>query len=106
MKAIKSNHPVANLRRRDLKGAIQRVIHQGRGSQSSVYLVEVDGRQAAVKDFAATPPFFRRFVAPYLVQRELRALRVLQGTPGIPEVYGRIDRHAFALEYIEGTPMA
>jgi len=106
MKATTPIHPITNLRRRDLQSAIQRVIHQGRGSQSSVYLVEVDGQQAAVKDFAATPPWFRRFVAPYLVRRELRALRVLQGTPGIPQVYGRIDRHAFALEYIEGTPMA
>jgi predicted Ser/Thr protein kinase len=89
-----------------LHNAIQQTIHQGRGTQSSVYLVEVDGQHAAVKDFAATPPFFRRFIAPYLVRREMAALSVLQGTPGVPQVYGRIDRYAFSLEYIEGTPMA
>ena len=106
MKVTRSNHPVATLRRRDLRGSIKRVVHKGRGYQSSVYLVEIGGQQAAVKDFAETPPLFRRFIAPYLVRREVRALRVLQGTPGIPQIYGRIDRHAFALEYIEGTPLA
>lgn len=100
------NHPVSRLRRRDLKKHTVRVIHQGKGLQSSVYLVEVEGQRAAVKDFAGTPPRFRRWVAPFLVGREVKALKFLDGTPGVPRFYGCIDRWGFALEYIEGTPVA
>ena len=79
--------PISQLRRRDLKKHTIRVIHQGKGLQSSVYLVEIDGHRAAVKDFADTPPKFRRFVAPFLVGREMKALKYLDGTPGVPRFY-------------------
>ena len=94
------------LRRRDLKARTIRVIHQGKGLQSSVYLVEIDGQRAAVKDFADTPAKFRRFVAPFLVGREMKALQYLDGTSGVPRFFGRVDRFAFAMEYIEGKPIA
>ncbi len=100
------NHPVSQLRRQTLQKHVVRVIHQGKGLQSSVYLVEVDGQRAAVKDFAGTPAKFRLFIAPWLVSREVKALKFLDGTPGVPRFYGRIDRLAFALEFIEGTPVA
>ena len=98
--------PISQLRRRELKKNTIRVIHQGKGLQSSVYLVEVDGQRAAVKDFADTPPKFRRFVAPFLVGREIKALKYLDGTPGVPRFYGRVDKRAFAMEFIEGKPIA
>ena len=94
------------LRRRDLQQHITHVVHCGCGYQSSVYLVEADGRTLAVKDFLNTPFFFRTFVAPYLVRRESKALAHLNGTPGVPSYYGRIDARAFAMEYIAGTPIA
>jgi predicted Ser/Thr protein kinase len=97
---------IFQLRRRDLKNHVVRVIHQGKGFQSSVYLVEVDGQCAAVKDFANTPPKFRRWVAPFLIGREIKALKHLDGTPGVPRFYGRVDRYAFAQEYIEGRQIA
>lgn len=93
-------------RRADLKTNLVRVIHQGKGLQSSVYLVEVGGVRAAIKDFADTPPKFRRFVAPFLVGREIKALKHLDGTPGVPRFYGRVDKWAFAMEFIEGRPIA
>lgn len=92
--------------RSDLESRCVRVIHHGQGYQSSVFLIEKDGAQAAVKDFSQTPSGFRRFVAPLLVAREIKALRALQGVPGVPQFYRRIDRLAFAMEYIEGTPIA
>lgn len=101
-----SGNPFARLKRRDLKERVTTVIHQGSGYQSSVYLVEIDDRRAAVKDFATAPPAFRRWIAPFLVRREIAALRHLQGTPGVPAFLGRIDRLAFAMEYVEGTPLA
>ena len=92
-------------RRSDLEGAIVRVVHRGRGYQSSVYVAELDGHCVAIKDFAKTSRAFRRFVAPFLVRRECAALRRLQGVPGVPHFYGRIDRLSLAMEFIEGTPL-
>ena len=99
-----------SIKRRDLSTKTTRVVHEGRGFQSSVY--EIDWRpegfsgRVVVKDFRRTPPAFRRFVAPFLVKRECRALQHLIGTPGVPQFLGRIDRLAFALEFIEGTPIS
>jgi len=107
-----ATHPAAKLRRSDIPQYTKRIIHQGRGYQSTVTLLEfppaADGTalQAVVKDFHGTPPFFRRFIAPFLVSREIRALKYLQNTPGVPAFYGRIDRLAFAMEFVEGTPIA
>lgn len=108
----KTQNPFAALTRANLSASTSRTIHSGRGFQSSVYLVESESAsgappvRAAVKDFMRTPPKFRRFIAPILVRREVRALRALAGTPGVPHLYKRIDRYAFAMEYIEGTPVA
>jgi RIO-like serine/threonine protein kinase len=105
-------HPAASLKRRDIAQYTRRIIHQGKGYQSTVTLLEFAqapedaSRYAVVKDFATTPPAFRRFIAPWLVGREIRALKFLSGTPGVPAFYGRIDRLAFTMEYIEGTPIA
>lgn len=92
--------------RRNLQAKTIRVIHQGKGFQSSVYLVDWNGTPAAVKDFSLTPPLFRFFVAPLLAGREAKALRHLNGTPGIPRFLGKVDRLAFALEYVEGRPIS
>lgn len=105
-------HPAASLTRSEIAKYTRRVIHQGRGYQSTVTLLEFPAtsgeaeRLAVVKDFATTPPAFRRLIAPLLVGREIRALKHLRSTPGVPEFYGRIDKLAFAMEYIEGTPIA
>lgn len=99
-------NPFVRLRRCDLQSRVRAVIHRGTGYQSSVFLVEMEGQRAAVKDFNQAPSAFRRWIAPILVRREIAALRHLQGTPGVPRFLARIDRLAFAMEYIEGTPLA
>ena len=98
--------PPLKLSRRNLQQHIVSVVHCGKGYQSSVYLVEIDGRKFAVKDFLNTPFLFRAFVAPFLARREAKALKHLAGAPGVPQYLGRIDARAFAMEYISGTPIA
>lgn len=98
-------HPAAKLKRRDIEPHTVRVIHSGRGIQSSVYLVEVDGQRAAVKDYSKAKPWFKTLVAPFLLRREYKALKALEGVPGVPRAYGRPDRYSLAMEYIEGTPL-
>ncbi len=92
--------------RRELPARITRAIHTGRGLQSSVYEVDWDGTRGAVKDFSKLPPLFRFFIAPILVKREVKALKHLDGTPGIPRFLGQIDRLAFATQFIEGRPVS
>ena len=93
------------MKRRDLKRATTRVIHAGRGLQSSVYEIEFAGCRAAVKDFSRTPHAFRRFAAPFLIRREIAALKRLDGLSCVPRFYARIDRLAFAMQLVEGTPL-
>ena len=92
--------------RQNLAARTIRPIHVGKGFQSSVHLVDWNGKPAAVKDFAQTPPLFRFLVAPFLVRREVKALKHLDGTPGIPRFLGQIDRRAFAIEFVEGRPFS
>ncbi len=102
----KSENPFAALSRANLSQFTTRTIHDGRGFQSSVFLVEMNGQRAAVKDYSRAPQKFRRFVAPLLISREVKALRALGSTPGVPHLFKKIDRLAFAMEFIEGTPVA
>src|SRR5690606_14173099 len=94
------------LSRAIIKSAPRQLLHQGHGVAASIYRVEIEGQQIAIKDFEGTPPMFRALIAPYLVRRETRALQRLQGVPGVPIFYGRIDRLAFALELVEGKPVS
>lgn len=93
------------LSRRAMEQATVGFLHEGRRCQSTIRVLEVEGQRAVAKDYARTPPFFRRFVAPFLLNREERALRFLAGTQGIPQVYARVDRQALILELIEGKPI-
>jgi len=94
-----------DLTRRHMEAATVRFLHEGRGYQSSVRLLEIDGQRAAAKDYASAPQFFRRFIAPFLLNREERALRFLHDVPGVPQVLARVDRYCLVMEYVEGTPM-
>lgn len=89
-----------------LQSAPRQLLHQGHGVAASIYGVEMEGQQIVIKDFAATPPLFRIFIAPYLIHRETRALQRLQGVAGVPKLYGKVNRLAFALEYIDGKPIS
>ncbi|HEX8552321.1 MAG TPA: RIO1 family regulatory kinase/ATPase [Abditibacteriaceae bacterium] len=93
-----------NLTRADIAPHTVRVLRAGKGVQSSVYLVEKNGARAAVKDYSAVRGAFR-ILAPWLLAREAKAMRALQGVAGIPRFYGRPDRFSLAMEYIEGTPL-
>ena len=91
--------------RRDLESRTIRTVHRGTGLQSSVHLIEDNGELLAVKDFSQTPAKFRYSIAPLLLARECRVLRHLDGTPGIPRYYGKVDALAFITQFIEAKPL-
>jgi hypothetical protein len=70
--------------------------------RAEVLLVRDGSRTVVVKDFAPRGGWVRRFFGPWIVRRELRAYRLLDGVPGVPRVLGRVDACAFVLEYRPG----
>jgi len=94
------------LSRSIIESAPRKILHQGGGVGASIFLIETEGRKIAIKDFYNTPLLFKNLIAPYLIHREIRALQRLQGVTGVPQFYGRLDRFAFALEYVEGKPIS
>jgi|GEM_PF-6507527 len=92
--------------------AIKEELQQHRGqllrpsrgvAQSDVYLVEVDGQKAIIKDFSSCPFLSRHLVCRVIIRHELRVLRALKDTGQVPEVYGQLSPFSFALEHFEGV---
>jgi serine/threonine protein kinase len=97
---------VSELRRADLPSRTRAVLHRGRARNPDVLLVETDDGLAVVKDFAPRGAFVRRWLAPWLNRREIRAYEALAGHPAVPRYLGRIDTLAFAVEYRPGRRMS
>lgn len=81
----------------------RKVFRRGGGTRPEVLLVEISGRQAVLKDYARSDPWFRRLVGPASARREARALQLLDGVAGVPRLFGRPARDAVLLEYIPGV---
>lgn len=64
-----------------------------------------DGRQRVVKDCAALP-WYSRGLARFLMGRERRLMRQLEGIPGFPVVRERIDRNAFSMGVLQGSVLS
>ncbi len=89
------------LSRADLARAEVQVLSRGGDGNADVLRVRVDGRECVVKDFSARRGPIR-WIAPWLVRRELRAYGQLRDHPAVPRVLGRLDALAFAVEYRPG----
>lgn len=64
-----------------------------------------DGRRRVVKDCSALP-WFSRGLARFLMGRERRLMRKLEGIDGFPVVRERIDRNAFSMDVLEGAVLS
>ena len=89
------------LSRDDLARARVEVLSRGGAGNADVLRVRLDGRECVVKDFSSRRGPIR-WLAPWLVRRELRAYGRLRGHPAVPRLLGRLDALAFALEYRPG----
>lgn len=70
-------------------------------AQADVYPLTWRGRPALLKDFSRRPWLMRRFWAPAIVGREVRALVRLEGMKGVPELYAQAGPLAFVMEYLD-----
>lgn len=64
-----------------------------------------DGRVRILKDCEELP-FYSRWLARFLMGRELRLMRRLEGLDGFPVVRERVDKNAFTMDPLEGKPLS
>lgn len=92
------------LSRAALDAASRRLLSRGSRFKPAVHAVEVDGVACVVKDVREVPAWSRG-LARWLMGREQRILRALQGVDGVPQLLEPIDRDAFAVAVLPGVPL-
>jgi predicted Ser/Thr protein kinase len=80
-------------------------IVEGSFGKPDLNRVEVEGRVLMVKDVQRRNPFLRWTLGLWLIHKEWKIYTRLKGTPGVPEPVERIDRFAFAMEFVPGRPV-
>jgi RIO-like serine/threonine protein kinase len=86
----------------------QRVISRVKGKaigKPDLIQVEVEGRSLMVKDVKKKSFLLRWTLGIWLIQKEWKIYSRLGGMKGIPQPIERIDRFAFAMEFIPGRPL-
>jgi RIO-like serine/threonine protein kinase len=89
-----------------LAPAERRLLRDGRFANARVERVRLDGLDWIFKDFASRGFFVRHTVGRFLLGREVRALRRLEGLPGIPAQAFRVDAFSMAARFVPGRALA
>lgn len=77
-------------------------IRKGRPWGPDILLVRGDSGRVVVKDYRNRSFLYREGVGLFSVWNEARMYGRLRGVRGIPVCLGKVDRHAVAIQYIEG----
>lgn len=92
--------------REDLARADVKLLRDGRAANAVVTCVTWKGRRWTVKDFSSRSWWVRRFLAPFLLGREIKILHRLRGVDGVAEDAFRIDADAIAVSFVEGRNLS
>jgi len=97
--------PLPEWPRSQLDSCHQQLLSRGsRWKPAVLRAVHSNGQVRIVKDCQAVP-FLTRFAARYLMGRERRIMRKLEGMPGFPTVMEIVDRNAFTMVEMRGKPL-
>lgn len=91
--------------RAELEAGVRERLQHGRWRDPDVLLIDGPGGLLVLKDFRPRAAWLRFTLGRFLIWRELRAYRVLQGHPAVPRLLGRLDAYALVLEYRPGRRM-
>ncbi|HOM13597.1 MAG TPA: hypothetical protein PLB41_09790 [Rubrivivax sp.] len=92
--------------RATLAAAERHLLRDGRFANARVERVRIGGADWTVKDFAPRAFVVRHTVGRFLLGRELRALRRLDGIAGVPAQAFRVDAAAMAARFVPGRALA
>ena len=93
---------VDGISRDNLRDRVTEELRKGKPWQPDILLVKGHSGPVVVKDYHHRPFLYRAFVGLFSIWHENRMYRKLAGISGIPQCYGKLDRHAIVLEYIPG----
>ena len=82
-----------------------RAFHYGRWGNADLLCYEHGGTHWIVKDFSPCPFLVRTTYGKFMIRREIRALKRLQGLQGIPQHAFRLDDFALCYRFIPGKTL-
>lgn len=91
-----------SLKRSELLQKKRATLREPSSTRPGLWVVEEGDVRAVVKDYSANGFVYRNAVGRFLVWREKRAYRRLEGLKGVPCLYRVIDGLALVIEEIEG----
>jgi RIO-like serine/threonine protein kinase len=89
-----------------LASAERKLLRNGRFANARVERVRIDGTDWIFRDFASRAFLVRHTVGRFLLGREVRALRRLEGLRGIPSQAFRVDGSSMAARFVPGRALA
>jgi hypothetical protein len=92
--------------REDFNHSEHKLLRDGKWANARVDLVRINGCDWTVKDFSTRSWWVRNTIGRFLIRRELRVLKQLQGIDGISQDAFRIDTFAMATQFVPGTILA
>ena len=101
-----SGRPTVGLSRAALEAHLHQVLEPGTGRDPVVSLARLEEREIVIKDFASRSFLVRNLIGRWMIAREAKAYRALEGHPAVPRFYGCVDALALALEYRPGRRMS
>lgn len=87
------------------QAVVGKTFRQPAGTRARVLLLEEGGTHTVLKDYSESGKGFAVILSPWLVYREVRALRMLDGVEGIPGVLRRTSSRSFLMEYVPARPL-
>jgi hypothetical protein len=96
----------ATFERHDLSRAARELLRDGRFANARVERISLDGSDWIFKDFSSRGFIVRHTIGRFLLGREVRALRRLEGIRGIPGQAFRVDAFALAARFVPGRALA
>ena len=100
-----ANH-TTHFSREDFNKNERKLLRNGQWANARVDLVHINGRDWTVKDFSSRAWWVRNTIGRFLIRRELRVLKQLQGIEGISQDAFRVDAYAMATQFVPGTILA
>jgi len=100
------NRKPTHFTREDFNNCERKLLRDGQWANARVDLVHINACDWTVKDFSSRSWWVRNSIGRFLLRRELRVLKQLNGIVGISNAAFRIDAFALASRFLPGKILA